>query len=147
LKRAKKAVENIKRLRLDEGPEEPTVYSISGKVNRIVTEREAQAGGSRGVNDMTYVANRGPVNEKIRAAIKEETAVRNEQYLLIGSIEPIFKAQPGIKPIGGVSPVQVEQEAFLKSRKNIASLSDLVTSSHKERGTRKSLEAPTFKGF
>lgn len=45
---------------------------------------------------------------------------------MIGYLDPIFKIDPAIKPIGGTAAVKVDKEAFKKSKRGVASLSDLV---------------------
>jgi hypothetical protein len=81
-------VDTIKRLRIDEGPEDPTVYQISKKVNQIVHEREKSR-----VEDTQEVmaVNKGQLNEKIREGIKMEGRAIREQYEILGNVEPVFR--------------------------------------------------------
>ena len=87
MNRAKVAVEQIKRARHQEGPEDPAVYNISKRVNKVITERGMQK--TEADFDATIALSKGAVNDRIRQGMREEGRVMQEQYELIGGSEPI----------------------------------------------------------
>ena len=125
--KARKTIENIKKLRLQEGPEEPQVYAISQKVEKVVIEKERAK--LQGVEDEESDPNKAVIDilsKKIQEGIREENRIIRETYDIEGNFDAIYKTQPGIKPINSTMPVQLEEQPFIKSRRSGASLQDLV---------------------
>lgn len=71
MNRAKLAVAEIKRRRVEEGPEDSGVFIVSQKVGRVVVERE-KLKQKEDYFDATLAMSKGVLNDRIREGIKEE---------------------------------------------------------------------------
>lgn len=67
MNRAKNAMQELKRLRISEGPEEKNVFKISEKVKKLEVEREMKK--TEADYDATEALSKGELNDKIRKGI------------------------------------------------------------------------------
>ncbi len=78
MNRAKNAVQELKRLRINEGPADKGVMRISEKVKKLEKERDQKR--TEADFDATEALSKGELNDKIRKGIQEEEEIQKLQF-------------------------------------------------------------------
>ena len=124
MRKAKKAMGELKRARLVEGPTDLAVMDISKKVDQITADRDRLKAENDDYFDATKILGTDEIKARIQSSIKKDNDALIEAFQQIGYFEGIYKPKPAIKPVSGTSPIKVEQNKHPK--RGPASLSDLV---------------------